>query len=56
VNAVVNGLSPQQRLIGVALVAVGVLGLLGIAVRRLLLGRRRKPAPLPSPRMPPRQR
>jgi hypothetical protein len=56
VNAVVNGLSPQQRLIGVALVAVGVLGLLAIAVRRLLLGRRRKAAPLPSPRMPPRQR
>lgn len=55
-TAVENGLSPQERLMGVALLAVGVLGLLAIAGRRILLGRRRKPASLPSPNQPPRQR
>jgi hypothetical protein len=56
VTAAVNNLSPEQRLIGLALLTVGVLGLLAIVGRRLLLSRRRKPAALPSPGAPTRRR
>jgi hypothetical protein len=56
VTAAVNNLSPEQRLIGLALLTVGVLGLLAIVGRRLVLSRRRKPAALPSPGAPPRPR
>jgi hypothetical protein len=56
VTAAVNNLSPEQREIGLALLAVGVLGLLAIMGRRLLLSRRRKPAALPSPGAPPQRR
>jgi hypothetical protein len=56
VTAAVNNLSPQQRLIGLVLLAVGVLGLLAILARRLLLSRRRKRAALPSPGQPVRRR
>lgn len=55
-TAAVNSLSPQQRLLGLALLTVGVLGLLAILARRLLLSRRRKPAALPSPGGRPRRR
>jgi len=56
VTTAVNNLSPEQRLIGLALLTVGVLGLLAIAARRLLLSRRRKPAALPGPGAPARRR
>jgi len=56
VTAAVNNLSPEQRLVGLALLAVGVLGLLAIVGRRLFLRLRRRPAALPSPRTPPRPR
>jgi hypothetical protein len=52
----VNNLSLEQRLVGLALLVVGVLGLLAIVGRRLVLRLRRKPAALPSPRTPPRPR
>jgi len=56
VTAAVNSLSPTQRLIGLTLLAVGVLGLLGIVGRRVVLSRRRKPLALPSPDAPQRRR
>jgi len=55
-TATVNRLSMQQRLLGAALLAVGVLGLLAVAGRRVLIRLRRKPAALPSPGPPPRRR
>ena len=55
VTAAVNSLSPTQRLIGLTLLAVGVLGLLGIVGRRVVLSRRRKPLALPSPDAPRRR-
>lgn len=56
VAAAVDRLSPEQRLIGLALLAVGLAGLLVILGRRFLLSRRRKPAAaLPSPGGPPRR-
>jgi hypothetical protein len=56
VAAAVDRLSPQQRLLGLALLAVGLVGLLAIGGRRFLLTRRRKPAAaLPSPGGPPRR-
>ena len=56
VTTAVNNLSPEQRLVGLALLVVGVLGLLAILGRRLVLRPRRKPAALPNPRTPPRPR
>jgi hypothetical protein len=56
VTTAVNGLSPRQRILGVALLAVGVLGLLAIAGRRVVLRLRRKPAALPGPGTHPRHR
>jgi hypothetical protein len=57
VAGAVERLSPEQRLLGLALFAVGVLGLLTILARRFLLGRRRKPAgALPSPGGPVQRR
>lgn len=56
VTTTVNNLSPEQRLVGLALLVVGVLGLLAIGGRRFLLRLRRKPAALPSPGTPPRPR
>jgi hypothetical protein len=49
VTAAVNNLSPEQRLVGLVLLVVGVLGLLAILGRRFVLRLRRKPAALPSP-------
>jgi hypothetical protein len=49
VTAAVNNLSPEQRLVGLALLVIGVLGLLGIVGRRFFLRLRRKPPALPSP-------
>jgi hypothetical protein len=49
VAAAVNSLPAEQRVAGLALLSVGVLGLLAILGRRLLLSRRRKPTPLPAP-------
>jgi hypothetical protein len=56
VTTAVNNLSPEQRLVGLALLVVGVLGLLAIAGRRVLLRLRRKPAELPGPGTTPRHR
>jgi hypothetical protein len=56
VTAAFNNLSPEQRLVGLALLVVGVTGLLAIGGRRLLLRLRRRPPALPSPGTPPRPR
>jgi hypothetical protein len=56
VTAAVNNLSPEQRLVGLALLVAGVLGLLAIVGRRFLIRLRRKPAALPGPGTPPRPR
>lgn len=49
VATAVNSLSPAQRIVGLGMLTVGVLGLLAIAARRLVLSRRRRPTPLPAP-------
>jgi hypothetical protein len=49
VTQAADRLPPESRVAGLALLGVGVLGLLLILGRRLLLRRRRRPTPLPTP-------
>lgn len=49
VTRTANRLPPESRVAGLVLLAAGVMGLLLVLGRRVLLRRRRRPTPLPTP-------
>lgn len=49
VTQAANSLPQQSRVVGLALLAIGVVGLLLIVGRRFVMKRRRRPTPLPTP-------
>lgn len=49
VTQAANSLPQQSRVVGLALLAIGAAGLLLIVGRRLVMKRRRRPTPLPTP-------